>query len=80
MEDIQKVIEALEELHQDMSVPKNIKQKIENTIKVLKENTELSIKVNKALNELDEVGDDSNMQAYTRTQLWNIISMLETLS
>ncbi|MBU0461926.1 MAG: UPF0147 family protein, partial [Nanoarchaeota archaeon] len=38
---------------------------------------ELSIRINKALSELDEISDDTNLQAYTRTQIWNIASMLE---
>jgi len=28
---------------------------------------------------LDEVSDDNNIQPYTRTQIWNIASMLEAL-
>jgi len=82
MEDntINNVIECLQELSDDMSVPKNVKYKIENTIRFLKEDLDISIKVNKALNELDDVADDSNMQPYTRTQLWNVVSLLETLS
>ena len=29
---------------------------------------------------IDEISDDVNLQAYTRTQLWNIVSMLEMAS
>ncbi len=79
-EEIQNIIEALEELSEDNTVPKNIKLKITNTLKFMREDIDTSIKVNKALNELDEIADDSNIQPYTRTQLWNIVSMLETIS
>jgi uncharacterized protein (UPF0147 family) len=58
-------------------VPRNVKSKVEQVLKILNENTEVSIRVNKALNELEEIANDSNMQTYTRTQLWNIISLLE---
>jgi len=70
---IESIIEALAELQEDNSVPKNVKSKIIATIAALKENTEISIKVNKALNELDEIAEDANMQPYTRTQIWNAL-------
>ncbi len=80
MEDkLQNVIQALEELTEDKSVPKNVKQRIENSIAFLKTQSELSLKVNRALSELDQVSDDSNMQPYTRTQIWNIVSLLEMM-
>jgi len=28
---------------------------------------------------LDEISDDSNMPVYTRTQVWNIVTLLESL-
>ena len=43
----------------------------------LKENRELPIKINKALNELGEIANDINLHAYIRAQIWNIISALE---
>lgn len=78
-EQVQEIINSLTTLMEDPVVPKNIKLKIETIIAILKEDQELSIKVNKALHELDEIADDANMQPFTRTQLWNVVSMLETL-
>ena len=76
--EVQEIIDVLQEVIEDGSVPKNVKQKIENAIKTLSDTTDnISIRVNKVLNDLDEISDDANMQAYTRTQLWNISSMLE---
>ena len=77
MEDI---LEALKEMQDDSTVPKNVKNKIITIIQVLNEKVETSIKVSKALSELEYLSEDTNMQAYTRTQLWNIISMLEATS
>ena len=77
----QKAIESIEpvlnELKEDVTVPKNVKLKIEKVIGILKKNSEVTIKVSKALNELEEVADDVNLQSYTRTQVWNVISALE---
>ncbi|MBI3033488.1 UPF0147 family protein [Candidatus Woesearchaeota archaeon] len=76
---LQNIVQALQELLEDKSVPKNVKQRIENSISFLKTQGEISLKVNRALSELDQVSDDSNMQPYTRTQIWNIVSLLEMM-
>ena len=77
----QKSIESIEpllnELKEDAAVPKNVKLKIEKVIGILKKNSEVTIKVSKALNELEEVADDVNLQSYTRMQVLNVISALE---
>lgn len=74
------ILKALQDLSVDDTVPKNVAKKIESTIQILqKEEEELSIRIHKALNELDELADDVNMQPYTRTQVWNIVSALEAL-
>lgn len=73
------VVNSLNEIREDSTVPKNVRAKIESVVNTLKEDTELSIKVNRALNELDGIASDVNLQAYTRTQIWNVMSMLEKL-
>ncbi len=80
-ERVTNIIEALEELLNDNTVPRNIKSRVEEVIIIFKtENGEdMSIKINKALSELDDISDDANIQAFTRTQIWNIVSMLEML-
>lgn len=79
-EKVQGIIEALNELAEDNTVPRNIKNRVESMIGMLKEEgQDMSIKIDKALGELDEISEDSNLQPYTRTQIWNISSMLETV-
>lgn len=73
------VIISLNEIQADATVPRNVRTKIEEIINTLKEDTELSIKVSKALNKLDEIAGDVNLQAYSRTQIWNVMSLLEKL-
>jgi|TARA_Y100000310_G_scaffold292645_1_gene321581 hypothetical protein len=68
---------VLAELEDDITVPKNVRMRIEKVIEVLNNNLEISIKVSKALNELEELADDVNLQSYTRSQIWTIISVLE---
>jgi len=78
-ERLQSVIESLEELRDDTTVQRNIKNKIAQIIETLSEEEELSIRINKALDELDEISNDNNLHSYTRTQIWNIVSMLEMI-
>ena len=70
---------TLDELKDDVTVPKNVRLRIEKVIQVLNDKTENDIKVSKALNELEEIADDVNLQSYTRTQVWNVISALEKI-
>ncbi len=79
MNDIGPIIEAIEEIKEDVAVPKNVKTKLSGIIGILKEEGDFSLKVNKALSELDEIADDTNLQPYTRTQVWNLVSLLEAL-
>ncbi len=76
---IQSVISILKELEED-SVPRNVKERIVVTVISLEEDKEVSIRVNKALHELEEIADDPNLQPYIRTQIWNIVSVLEKIA
>lgn len=79
--EVKEIIEYMEEFIQDDNVPKNAKNKIKTIISELKSATEtdLSLKVNKLLSDLDELSNDSNLDQFTRQQLWSITSMLEGL-
>lgn len=79
-QEISEIIAILEEIANDTSVPKNVKDKVAIVIKILKNEGDLKVNVNKALNELDEVADDPNLESYTRSLVWNIVSMLEKVA
>jgi len=75
---IQDVVELLSQIESDVTVPKNIRTRIKNAMTVLGENGKTSaVKSDKAIEELDFISDDSNLPAYTRTQIWHIVSLLE---
>jgi len=78
--ELKRIIELLEEMLNDTTVPKNVKSVITNMIKTLKEEKDVCVASYKALNILEDLNDDSNVQSYTRTQLWDIASMLEKLT
>ena len=67
----------INELEEDSGIPKNVKDKLEEIKKILGSSEELSVKVHKALHELDEISADINLQPYTRTLIWNISSEME---
>ncbi len=79
-DEIMDILESLDEIKGDSTVPKNVKQKIDEIITTLKnESVDISIRVDKVQQELEDISSDSNLQAFTRTQLWNVVSLLETL-
>lgn len=78
-EQLDNVLEVLNDLLGDTTVPKNVKGKVQLIIDALKSDSEISIRVNKALHILDEISDDANLQSYTRTQIWNVVSLLEEI-
>lgn len=79
-EEVLNIITNLSQIEEDQSVPKNIRAKIKNAVIALKqEKTSIEIKKDKALQELDNLDDDPNIPMYTRTQIWNIVSLLESI-
>jgi len=78
-EQLQQIIEMLLEIRGDPTTPKNVKGKIEVVVSILKDGEDSSIRINKALDELDEIVGDNNLQQFTRTQIWNIVSLLEKI-
>ena len=82
MEDtrLQSIIDSLQEIASDTAVPRNIKEKLNFIVKVLHNVEEdILLRKDKALSELDEVVEDANLQSYTRTQIWNVVSALELI-
>ncbi len=79
-EKINQAIALLDEIIEDKSVPKNIREAARKSKESLEESSvEIGIRVDRVIQYLDEVSDDPNMPVYTRTQIWNIISILESL-
>jgi len=80
MVDIETVKKLLDEIQEDRTVPRNIRRSIEEAKKDLEDEThDMIVRINSAISILDEVSNDPNIPIYTRTQIWNIVSMLEVL-
>ena len=76
--ELKNIIDGLASIEQDNSVPRNIRAKIRNAIDILNEPKDMSLKIDKSLDELGEVADDPTVPSYTRMQIWSVVSMLET--
>jgi uncharacterized protein (UPF0147 family) len=77
---IGQVITLLEMIAGDRTVPKNIRKVAEDSKAVLTSNEKSEeLKISTAIHLLDEITNDPNMPLYTRTQIWNVVSILEQL-
>ena len=70
----------LDEINEDRTVPRNIRNLVQEAKNNLNGKQELPVRINSAISILDEVSNDSNIPIYTRTQIWNIVSMLEVMN
>ena len=77
-EDCGEIIYALRELEQDQEVPRNVKSKLSLTISRLQTPEVMSVKLNRALHELESLGDNCNLQPMTRTSLMSVLSLIES--
>ena len=75
-DNLQEVITRLEELREEFGSNKKLKEKINVVILILNQDAELTIE--KALSELEEL-NSLNLPSYHRTQLWDVVSLLESL-
>ncbi|MCD6576065.1 MAG: UPF0147 family protein [Nanoarchaeota archaeon] len=69
----------LMQISEDRTVPRNIRESAKSAKEILDSQEELTVKVDRAIQILDEVSDDPNMPTYTRTQIWSIVSLLESI-
>ena len=74
---MEKVKVLMEEIVNDRTVPRNIREAVKSALDCLSEDKELAVKIDSAIQILEEISNDLNMPIYTRTQIWNIISALE---
>ncbi|MBI2579926.1 MAG: UPF0147 family protein [Candidatus Aenigmarchaeota archaeon] len=79
--ELDEINKLLDEINSDRTVPRNIRLLIENAKKDMNNTAnEMPVRINGAISILDEVSNDPNIPTYTRTQIWNIVSMLEVIN
>jgi len=79
MEVKKEAIEIFNVIKEDNSVPKNIKSKIQEMGLILESKEDEAMNVNKVLQGLDDISEESNLPEHIRTQIWNIASLLESI-
>lgn len=82
-QEIQKKLDSAVELMQsvleDTSVPRNIRSAVEEALNKISEAEEKSVGISSAIYRLDDISNDINMPSHTRTEIWSIISELESI-
>ncbi len=75
------VVQLIEELSEDTSLPRNIRRGISNAKENLtKEGQALDVRIASAIFALEEVANDPNIPMHGRTMIYMIMGKLETLS
>lgn len=75
-EDVEELLEGVKE---DRTVPKNVRESIVEVLENLSdEDRDINVRLNNAISILDEVSSDQNIPMYARTQIWNVVSLLES--
>lgn len=73
------VIPLIQQIANDRTVPRNIRSKCDESIKILQnEKEDVAVRINTVISYMDEISNDPNIPMYTRTQVWNIVSILES--
>jgi len=77
---LRNISSMLEEIVEDTTVPRNIRAAADNAKNALhNEEQELIVRSATAIQYLDDISEDPNMPIHTRTQIWGIVSELETI-
>lgn len=78
--EVMEVMDLFDELVDDRGIPKNIREAVVQARTNLNCcDFEVSVRVDKAIEILDDISNDINLPVFARTQIWSIISMLESL-
>ena len=74
---IRQIIEVMDQLSEDTSVPRNIRRGAKESKEILLNTKEpLDVRTASASLILDELANDPNIPLHGRTLIWNIINML----
>lgn len=84
-ENIEKSKALLQQISSDHSVPKNIRRAAKEAFAAIigkKSPTDdpPEVRANLAISILDEISQDPNCPLFARTTIWNVLSLLETVS
>lgn len=76
-EQVSYVVELMDAIIDDTTVPRNIRKTIEDAKLKVTGGDPIEVGVTSAIYMLEDISNDINMPAHTRTEIWTIISELE---
>ncbi len=76
---IKQVVEVLDSLISDTSVPRNVRTILSDAKRKLTQGEDAVAGMSSAIYDLDSVSNDINLPMYARTLVWNLLSELERL-
>lgn len=78
MQKLNQAMAILNRVAEDNTTPRNIRRTAKQASDILiDENLSLAVRAANAIDLLEDISQDPNMPMYTRTRLWNVISVLE---
>jgi len=81
VDQIRQVIDILDNLAEDTSVPRNIRKGATDAkSRLLDTKNAMDVRATSAIIILDDLANDPNIPLHGRTLIWNVISQLEVLS
>jgi len=78
-EKIRQICSLMDIVINDTAIPKNVRKAVGEAKLRLQGSEELIQRTSSAVYALDEVSNDINMPAHARTQIWTILSALESI-
>ena len=77
MSGVSEVVEFLDMLHKDPSISRSVKNALEHVKLLLETDDEIGVKIDAAVQKVENLSLDPNLASYARTQIWNLTSLLE---
>ncbi|MDR0309794.1 MAG: UPF0147 family protein [Candidatus Methanoplasma sp.] len=80
-DNVKQVIDILDNLAEDTSVPRNIRKGATDAkARLMDTKSAMDVRATSAIIILDDLANDPNIPLHGRTLIWNVISQLEVLS
>ncbi len=76
---IEGIVKKMDALIADTSVPKNVRSAVSEARNKLSGSGDYTVRISGAIYNIDEVSSDINLPPQARTEIWNILSMLESV-
>jgi uncharacterized protein (UPF0147 family) len=78
MTSLTEAIELIDEICEEHSMPRNVKEVLIEVKTILQDNSQdIKIILDTAKQKISDLSEDPNLQTFSRTQIWNLASALE---